>query len=68
MTTLLCSFLLFMSAGAFATTAHDSFSMAQVTNVPYPSGLVAARQGNRIALLHGAVASRALIRMIVVGG
>ncbi|HWU77803.1 MAG TPA: alpha/beta fold hydrolase [Rhodanobacter sp.] len=49
MKTLLCSFALFFSAAAFAATAHDSFSMAQVTNVPYPSGLVAAKHGNRIA-------------------
>lgn len=49
MKALWCSFLLFFSASVFATTAHDSFSMAQVTNVPYPSGLVAAKQGNRIA-------------------
>ncbi|HZX70722.1 MAG TPA: alpha/beta fold hydrolase [Rhodanobacter sp.] len=49
MKTLLCSFALFFSAGVFAATAQDSFSMAQVTNVPYPSGLVAAKHGNRIA-------------------
>ncbi|MEO8810925.1 MAG: prolyl oligopeptidase family serine peptidase [Rhodanobacter sp.] len=49
MKTLLCMFMLFFTTGAFGATAHDSFSMAQVTNVPYPSGLVAAKQGNRIA-------------------
>jgi dipeptidyl aminopeptidase/acylaminoacyl peptidase len=47
--TLLCALVLFFSSSTFAATAHDSFSMAQVTNVPYPSWLVAAKQGNRIA-------------------
>jgi len=45
----LCSLALFVSVSAFATTAPDRFSMAQVTSVPYPSGLVAAKHGNRIA-------------------
>lgn len=49
MKTLLCSIALFFCASSFAATSHDSFSMAQVTNVPYPSNLVAAKHGNRIA-------------------
>lgn len=49
MTMLLCSFVLFFSADAIAAAQHDSFSMAQVTSVPYPSELVAAKHGNRIA-------------------
>lgn len=48
-TTLSLSFALFFSVSVSATPAHDSFSMAQVVNVPYPSGLVAAKQGGRIA-------------------
>lgn len=49
MKTLLCAFILFFTTSAFAATAYDSFSMTQVTNVAYPSGLVAATHGNRIA-------------------
>ena len=45
----LCSLALFVSVSAFATTAPERFSMAQVASVPYPSGLVAAKHGNRIA-------------------
>lgn len=47
--TLFFSLALLFSASASASAEHKSFSMAQVTNVPYPSGLVAAKQGSRIA-------------------
>ena len=45
----LCLLVLIFATNSFAATAHGSFSMAQVTNVPYPSDLVASEHGNRIA-------------------
>ncbi len=48
-TMLVLSFALFFTAGVRAATKPEHFSMAQVANVPYPSGLIAAEQGNRIA-------------------